>query len=293
MYGLVIVNQTIGHNDYKINRLVPEFLSLGVKLDIFVNNGTLAKIEGENIVVNLPKADFVIYLDKDIYLARILEKCGYRLFNNADFLKLCDDKMLTLINTSNGGIKMIKTIAAPLVYTDKLTNENMRFLDYVMQELSFPLIVKKVYGSLGEGIYLANTKEELFDLYKRFFREPLIFEEYISTSKGRSVRALVIDNKCIGVIERYNDTDFRSNFGKQNHSRKIEKDKIYKDFAEKIAKLLNIEYAGIDFLYLENDEPILCEINSNAFFEEFEKTTNINVANLYAKMVVRKIKNNE
>ena len=56
---------------------------------------------------------------------------------------------------------------------------------------------------------------------------------------------------------------------------------------------MHIEYAGIDLLFGENDEPILCEINSNAFFEEFEKVTGINAAAAFAEMVISKVNNHE
>ena len=62
---------------------------------------------------------------------------------------------------------------------------------------------------------------------------------------------------------------------------------------QKIANILKIEYAGIDLLFSENGDPILCEINSNAFFEEFEKVTNINVAKKFAEMVIRKVGRHE
>ena len=90
MNGIIIVNQTIGHNQYKIDRFKEEFSKRNISLDVFVNDGTLAVIKDNKIQINLPKADFVFYLDKDIYLARLLEKSGYRLFNRADFIKLCD-----------------------------------------------------------------------------------------------------------------------------------------------------------------------------------------------------------
>ena len=51
---------------------------------------------------------------------------------------------------------------------------------------------------------------------------------------------------------------------------------------------LNIEYAGIDLLLDQNQQPVLCEINSNAFFEEFEKVTKINVAKEILKMVIER-----
>ena len=289
MNGIIITNQELGHSKYKIQRFKEEFSKLGVGLDVFTNDGTLAIIKNNSIEIDIPKADFVIYLDKDIYLAKELEKNGYRLFNRPDFIKLCDDKMLTSIACSNAGIKMPKTIACPLFYSEQLKEENLTFLDNVIDKLGLPLVFKRVYGSLGEGIHLVHTKEELVELYREYCRQPLQFQEYISTSYGRSMRVLVMDEEVVGGFIRYNTNDFRSNFGTTATSKKAENCSEYFDFARKIAKLLHIEYAGIDLLFGQDNEPVLCEINSNAFFEEFEKVTGINVAEKFAKMVISKV----
>lgn len=292
MNGIIIVNQTIGHNQYKIDRFKEEFSKRNIQLDVFINDGTLAVIKDNNIVINLPKADFVFYLDKDIYLARLLEKAGYRLFNRADFIKLCDDKMLTFIRCANEGIRMPKTIAGPLVYTD-LQESNYKFLDAVVDELSLPMVVKKVYGSLGEGVYLVKTKEELRNLYTQIARNPIIFQEYVKDSVGQSIRVLIIDGKVFGSFIRKNTGDFRSNFGETAGSQTLKEKAKYEGFAQEIADKLNIEYAGIDLLIYKDKQPILCEINSNAFFEEFEKVTKLDVAKAVADMVIKKVNNRE
>ncbi len=289
MNGIVIVNQTIGHNQYKIERFKKEFSKKGVHLDVFVNDGTLAEIKNNEIKINLPAANFVLYLDKDIYLARLLEKAGFRLFNKADFIKLCDDKMLTFIACANEGIRMPKTIAGPLVYTD-LQESNYKFLDSVISEIGLPMVVKKVYGSLGEGVYLVKTKDELINLYTEIARNPIIFQEYVKSSFGKSIRVLIIDGKVFGSFIRKNKYDFRSNYGEEASSKVLENPSKYEGFAQEIANKLHIEYAGIDLLVYEDDNPILCEINSNAFFEEFEKVTGLNVAAAYADMIIKKVK---
>lgn len=292
MYGIVIVNQQIGHNQYKIDRFKTEFSKKDINLEVFVNDGTLSSIDNGVIKINLPKADFVLYMDKDIYLARMLEKAGYKLFNDADFMKLCDDKVLTYIRCANLGIKMIDTIPGPLVYTDKLKESNYDFLNSVVNKLGLPLIVKKVYGSLGEGVYLVKTFDELKELYSKIYRNPLLFQRYVETSFGRSIRALIIDKKVVGAFERFNHVDFRSNFGDTADGRNVSNNKEIYEFAQNIADLLNISYAGLDFLYDKNGLT-LCEINSNAFFEEFEKITNINVAEIYRDMIIRKVYNEQ
>ena len=288
MHGLIITNQELGHSEYKIKRFQEEFSQLGISLDVLKNDGTLAEIKDNNIVLNIPKCDFVIYLDKDIYLARMLERAGIRLFNKADFIKMCDDKMLTFIYCSNVGIRMPDTYAGPLVYTS-IQEPHLEFLQTVIDKLGFPMVVKKVYGSLGEGVFLVNNKEELISLYKEICHNPILFQRYVSSSKGKSIRVIVIDGKVFGAFSRKNGGDFRSNFGTTAGSEKIENPEKYLAFAQKIAEKLQIEYAGIDLLDDENGDLVMCEINSNAFFEEFEKTTGLNVAKAFAEMVKRKI----
>lgn len=284
----MIVNQEIGHNEYKVARLKQEFDVKGVETSLFVNDGTLACIENNEIKINLPKCDFVIYMDKDIYLARLLEKAGYRIFNKADFIKLCDDKMLTFVACANLNIKMPLTISAPLVYYS-LRDTHLKFLEYVEDKLKYPLVVKKVYGSLGEGVYLVNNHEELSNLYKQIARNPIIFQKYVNTSFGKSVRVLIIDGKVFGSFIRKNKIDFRSNFSTTASGEKLENKEKYESFAQDIANKLNIEYAGIDLLDDADGTPILCEINSNAFFEEFEKVTKLNAAKAIVEMIIKKV----
>lgn len=291
MNGAIIVNQEIGHNRYKIDRLNEEFEKENIEVNVLVNDGTLAKIENNNVVLNF-KADFVIYLDKDIYLARFIEKCGIRMFNKADFIKLCDDKVLTFLACSNLDIRMPKTLAGPLMYREP-QNDDFLFLNTVVKEIGYPMIVKKVYGSLGEGVYLVNNYKELSTLYSEIYRNPILFQEYIQSSRGRSLRILVIDGKVFGGFVRFNNADFRSNYGETADGATLENSQKYFEFAQNIADKLNIEYAGIDLLFDDNEDPILCEINSNAFFEEFEKVTGLNAARAIVKMIMKKMENHE
>lgn len=287
--GLIISNQELGHNDYKIKRFLQEAHALGISLDVVINNGKLFEIEDSGEAkINLPKAGFVIYLDKDYYLAKTLETYGYRLFNKADFIRLCDDKILTYISCLHKDIRMIKTIPGPLFYSEKLNESNFDFLDTVIDELKFPLIMKRVYSSLGEGVYKISDKKELKELYTKYAKEALLFQEYISGSEGRSVRVLVIDKKVFGQYLRCNDKDFRSNYQSIDEGKPFENQE-FMVFAEKIAEKLDIEYAGIDLLFDKDGHPIMCEINSNAFFEIFEKTTKKNVAKAFLEMIKKKI----
>lgn len=286
--GLIISNRLIGHNKYKIQRLFEEASFLNIALDVKYNDGSLSEISNDVISNALSEYNFVIYLDKDIYLAKQLEASGMRLFNKADFIRLCDDKILSNIALANKGIQLIDTISSPLVYENTIKDEYLSFIDYVSDRLKFPLVAKKVYGSLGEGVKLINNKKELKSFYLDNFKEPLLFSKYIKESYGKSIRSLIINGKYVGSIVRSNKNDFRSNYGTDTESYILENDEEIAKISNKIANILNVEYAGLDFLF-GRDSYYFCEINSNAFFEEFEKVTKINVAKLVLEMIKEKI----
>ena len=43
----------------------------------------------------------------------------------------------------------------------------------------------------------------------------------------------------------------------------------------------------MDFLIGKDGNPLVCEVNSNAFFKGFEKVTGINVAKKYAEYILK------
>ena len=60
--------------------------------------------------------DFVVFLDKDILLAKFLKNKGIRIFNDPVVIETCDNKANQYIELSKHGIPMPKTIIAPKVY---------------------------------------------------------------------------------------------------------------------------------------------------------------------------------
>jgi ribosomal protein S6--L-glutamate ligase/gamma-F420-2:alpha-L-glutamate ligase len=287
--GIIVLNQTLGHNEYKVRRFLEESDFLDISFDVVVNDGTLFSIVDGNIKTNLPKADFVIYLDKDIYLATALEKAGYVLYNGADFIRICDDKALTSVVCAQLGIDAPKTITPPLIYEDCISEKQAdAFVDFVIKQFILPVVGKLSFSSLGKGVFLLKNKEEIKDFYSVNFNKPFAIQEFISASRSTSIRVIVIDEKVIGAIKRINEEDFRSNIG-SNRSEMFELNEKCLTFARNIAEKLHIKYAGIDILLDENHNPKLCEINSNAFFEEFEKTTKINVAKLMLEYIKREV----
>ena len=89
-------------------------------------------------------------------------------------------------------------------------------------------------------------------------------------------------------MKRENKFSYLSNLATGGKSYVVDLPKTYLDVAEKAARILELDYCGVDLLEGENGEPILSEVNSNAFYEGIEKTTGINVARLYVDYILSK-----
>ena len=284
---LIVINGygLAGGIQHQVGRLQEEFKKRGVEVEIIKNTQVFAYIFEGNIKISLPKYDFVLYLDKDRYVAELLEKAGYKLFNNIDSIIKCDDKMLTHICLADEGVKMPSTISSTLCYTD---NGNRDYLKPVIEKLGLPMIVKENYGSLGKQVYLASNYEELLAIENKLIHIPHIFQEFIECSKGKDYRIIVIGGKVVAYMKRENPNSYLSNLATGGSASKVELPKEYLDTAEKAARILGLDYCGVDILEGPNGEPIVSEVNSNAFYEGIEKTTGVNVAGCYVDYLLKK-----
>lgn len=278
--GIILINAyTQSESElYQPKRLKEEFEKLGMQTEI-VRNGFFAER------FSADSADFCVYLDKDKYCARLLQE-KIRLFNRAEAIETCDDKMLTLI-ALQGVAPMPDTLSGALCYTPKEPVKR-DMLDYAAERLGFPMIVKECYGSLGTGVYLAHTRRELEEIAEKVKCKPHLFQQYIAESSGCDLRVIVIGGKTVAAMKRISQGDFRSNAELGGRGEAFEIDEDCARLCERIAARLNLDYCGIDLLF-GKDGYLLCEVNSNAFFKALERVTGINVAHLYARYIIHKI----
>lgn len=272
---------------YQSKRLKEELELLGAQVTVRKNDFFPCITDGKDIVNNCEGYDFCIYLDKDKYISEMLEKSGLRVINSHKAMVTCDDKMTTYIALSGSGIKTPKTMPGLLCYT-KDAKIKQSTLDEIEKNLGYPIIVKKSFGSLGKGVYKADNRQELELISRSVMFEPHHYQEYISESAGRDLRVIVIGGKFVCAMQRKSETDFRSNVELGGEGKIVDVPKEFIEVAENTAKVLNLDYCGIDLLYGKDCEPIVCEVNSNAFFGGIERVTGKNVAKAYAKYLLSK-----
>lgn len=271
------------------NRIREELLLAGAYADIIRNDGLLAYIERGRIVNTLEAYDACVYLDKDKYLSALLEKCGMRLFNRHQTVLDCDDKMTTHIMLADSGIPMPKTIAGQLCY-DAYAPVSFVTIAMIEENLGYPVVIKESYGSQGKGVYIAHNRAELYVLSEKLKMQPHLYQQAIISGMGKDVRVIVIGGKALptAMLRRGGD-GFHSNIGRGGSGASYPLTASFKNVAELAAKTLNADYCGVDLLFGDTGEPILCEVNSNAFFSMFESCTGINVAKAYTEHILSEL----
>ena len=256
----------------------------GVETDVLRNGLFPARLERESVASEWAEMyDFCVYLDKDKYLSKLLEKKGMRLFNSSDAVEVCDDKLLTSIALT-GVVPMPKTLPAPLCYTPSAPVKG-EMLDRIETLLNYPVVVKECFGSLGKGVHLARGRGELEALAERLKGMPHLFQEYISESAGRDLRVICIGGKAVCAMERPSETDFRSNAELGGKGTAVEISDEARELSERAAKALELDYCGVDLLF-GREGMLLSEVNSNAFFGTIERVTGVDVASHYADYLV-------
>lgn len=287
--GLILINaySKLEHSLNQSKRLKEEFEKLGVAIDIRRNNCFFASIDDDGNTKADLDYDFCIYLDKDKYMSQMLEKAGLRVFNSHFSVQACDDKMTTSILLADNGIAMPQTLPGLLCY-DSSETVNEDALDIVEQRLGYPVIIKTSYGSLGKGVHKADNREELRAIAENVKCKPHLFQKFIKSSYGRDIRVIVIGGKYVASMVRQSDNDFRSNLELGGCGTAIDAPEEVVRMCEKVARVLKLDYCGIDVLFGQ-DKYYVCEVNSNAFFGGIESVTNMNIAKKYAEFIIGNI----
>ena len=293
MKGFVLMNAyPSGEKFYRqSNRIAEELKAQGVEVSVKKNGEVGVKITSDGVTAyGLNGEAFCVYLDKDKYLGQALEKAGLKLFNSAKSVEICDDKTLTFLYLEKSGLNIPKTIPAPLCYTKNAVVDE-EYLQRIEKELAYPIVVKKSYGSFGDGVMLVKDREELKKAAQACLFVPHCYQQFISSSYGKDVRVIVVGGKALGgMLRRAKGEEFRSNIELGGEGIQIPLTEEFKRAAELAANVLGLDYCGVDLLYGEKGEPIVCEVNSNAFFEGFEKVTGMDVAIAYAEYILESMK---
>lgn len=197
-------------------------------------------------------------------IIRHLERLGVTVINTAQSIEIVRDKLYTQQVLAATNLPVPKTMLAKFPVD----------IDLVEKQIGFPVVVKTVSGSMGLGVYLSDTRrnfEELMSLLESTKPNAnIILQEFISTSRGRDVRVIVIGGRAIASMERRaTDGGFKSNIARGGEALRYEMTPEIEMLAIEAARTLNLDVAGIDLLF---DKVLfkVCEVNSAPQFAGME-----------------------
>lgn len=234
------------------------------------------------------KPDFVIFLDKDILLATYLKDQGIPIFNDPEVIETCDNKAKQYIKLAQAQIPMPTTIVAPKVYPN-FTIRDSGYFDTVLQKLGLPLVIKEAHGSFGMKVYLIETEQAFFEKVESLRGVDFIFQQYIRSSYGRDIRVNTIGNEVVAAMYRHSETDFRANITNGGHAEKIELTEAQKELAIRAAQAVGADFSGVDLLFGNNEEPIVCEVNAASHIRNIYNVTGINVGDAFLQYILKKL----
>lgn len=312
--GWLIVNEYLDTEKFlEIRKL---FLSgaekKNVKLTVYTNADFVVNLSDATVksrAFDEGEPEFIIFYDKDIALASALEKMGYRLYNSADAIDVCDSKVKTATRISEynlncrddeAKILMPKTYKVPFTYENIGIKDSYSFdfLDYVEKDLceagegalsgAYPMVIKESNSSFGMGVHLAGSREEAVKLICEYGNKECLIQEYISYSSGRDYRLQMVSDKCVCAMMRSNENDFRANItngGKMSEYKPTDEDL---SLARNVMKCLKLDFAGIDIMHDKSGRAVFLEANSNAHFKNIYDLTGINAAEKMIEYIVGK-----
>lgn len=272
MNGILLVNHFL--NGEKFNELHSHLVKSAKKQNINLVIKTNLELAADKV-----NTDFVLLWDKDINLARRIEKGGVPVFNSSSSVAVCDDKARTYIELS-GVVPQPKTLVAPKTYFDVDMSE---FVDTAIEHLGLPLVFKECFGSFGEQVYLCKNRE---DVMSHITAKPFILQEFIADSAGSDTRIEIVGGKFVSAVKRNNPADFRSNVTNGGTMTPVVPDNEMIETARKACEVLGLTFGGVDIL----DNGMVCEVNSNAHIINIMNATGIDIAPIIFNGITEQLK---
>lgn len=260
--------------------LAKSALSLNINTTIIKNDELLPLIKYDKAsivqVIKRPPPDFILFLDKDIILARYLELVGFKVFNSSFAIETCDNKLKTHLALVQNKLPAPLTFFSPFIYP-KTELDSTAFITSIEKSLSYPLIIKEAFGSFGEQVYLIKTRCQFEQKITELQNTPFLVQELVKTSYGRDLRLYVVGDKCVCTVLRTANNDFRANAKLNATLTAYDPDTATVALACAATKAVNANFAGVDILFGANG-PLVCEVNSNPYILGTYKATAFNVA---------------
>ena len=143
-----------------------------------------------------------------------------------------------------------------------------------------PYILKIPTGSQGTGVMIADSKSAGRSFIEVLLDQGLqvIVQEFIAEAQGADIRAIILHGNLIASMRRQaTGYDFRSNIHRGALSEKIELSIEAARTVKLAARILGLNFAGVDLIESKRG-PMILEVNASPGLEGIEAATGVNIA---------------
>lgn len=277
-----IVHETNKEWIEQINVFVVAFKKCGIELIPVSNIDAYDYVKQYKSYIN-----FILYWDKDIYMAELLEATGIPVFNTSQAIRVCDDKALTYIKLKSHRLPTPKTLVLPFTFGTNVIKFYDRIQTLIAEKgFKYPFVLKQRFGSFGEQVYLITNEVMFKKMLQIIGEKELLIQEFIEESSGRDFRVNVVGREAVSIVMRVNQGNFRSNVHQGGVMSSVpHPDKRMLKLAVKAARAVNADFAGVDILVNAAGEPLVIEVNSNARTVAVEEASKVYVSLFIARYI--------
>lgn len=231
-----------------------------ILINIFdaINESELVKkINKCDIIYNTTAEDFSLEIVKTI------EELNKKVIDSSKAFYYIEDKWMFYLKCEKNKIPIPETILLP---------ENIIQAKKELKEFKkWPVILKRVCGTMGQFVEKANNLEQAEEIIKKFWRKgsdklPIIAQEMI---RSASYRVTTIEDKIIQTALKENKAGWKATGNYAKSFKKFEVDNELKKIMKELYKFVGIKICGTDLLKKDGKWVVL-EVNSEPDFGFFE-----------------------
>lgn len=218
-----------------------------------------------------------------------LQALNVPLINTPQAITIATDKSLTMLVLAAAGLSVPQTLL-PAKDTSSAS---------IVEKIGAPTVVKRVAASKGEGVFLLSDKRSLDGCLRAIQSygegEDILFQRFIEASSGRDARVIIIDGKLARSFSRtsFVEGEFRANLALGGTGGDYPVPPDVEELCLKATAALGLDIAGIDILFGENGEHLICEINSSPFMNAeilVDESKGVQLPKLIVDLVLKRMK---
>jgi RimK family alpha-L-glutamate ligase len=252
----------------EISKEVETFMNLAKKKDVkLVLMNISDKFNIKSVKRKVNKCDILycsVWDDFSVELTKTIEEWGKKIIETSNSYYYTEDKWMFYIKCKRHKIPTPETI----LLSENINNAKREIKDFGR----WPVILKRITGTMGEYVGKARSMGEVELLMKKFWKKgsvklPIIAQEFV---KSPSYRVTVIGNKIIQTALKKNNAGWKATGVYAKKFEHFEVDKKLERIIKRIIKFLDIKICGIDMLK-KDGKWLLLEVNSQPSLDFFEE----------------------